>query len=209
MSYNNIILLVICVFVLGFYISNLFRRIYDSYIDKMDKKRINSIYLEVLENIYKNKTKFKSRLNNSVSIETEISEGFVDILYLMDRDDIAIFKGDNCIYTSSVVDRDVIDEIIVSVNIYHKKDIDDIVNVFGFIFSKEYFEKKFNIKIVDIKRNMNIAFGNDPEVSDIDKIKKNNDIRYDINEILDKISSVGIENLTVSEKKFLDNYNNE
>lgn len=209
MSYNNIILVVIGSFILGFYISNLIRRMYDSYIDKMDKKRINSIYQEVLENIYINKTKFKSRMNNSISIETEISEGLVDIVYLMDRDDVAIFKEDNCIYSSSLVDREVIDEIIVSINIYHKKDIDDIVNVFGFIFSKEYFEKKFNIKIVDIKRNMNIAFGNDPEVSDIDKIKKNNDIRYDINEILDKISSVGIENLTVSEKKFLDNYNNE
>jgi hypothetical protein len=31
-------------------------------------------------------------MNNSVSIETEISEGIVNIVYLMDRDDVAIFK---------------------------------------------------------------------------------------------------------------------
>jgi hypothetical protein len=35
-------------------------------------------------------------MNNSVSIETEISEGIVNIVYLMDRDDVAIFKGDSC-----------------------------------------------------------------------------------------------------------------
>jgi hypothetical protein len=31
-------------------------------------------------------------MNNSVSIETEISEGIVNIVYLMDRDDVAIFR---------------------------------------------------------------------------------------------------------------------
>lgn len=209
MSYNNIILLVIGTFILGFYISNLIRKLYDNYIDKIDVKRINSVYQEVLENIYKNKTKFKSRMNNSISIETEISEGLVNIVYLIDRNDIAIFRDDVCIYSSSVVDSDTVDEIIVSINIYHKKEIDDIINIFGFIFSKEYFENKFNIKVEDIKKNMNIAFGTDTDISDVDKIKKKNENRYDINEILDRIQLVGIENLTVSEKKFLDNYNNE
>jgi hypothetical protein len=195
-------------FVVGFLVSNLIRKVYDRYIDKIDVDKINSIYREVLENIYKDKTFFKSRMNNSISIGTEISEGLVDVVYLMDRNDIAIFKDDACIYSSSAVDTDVVDEIIVSINIYHKKEIDDIINIFGFIFSKEYFENKFKIKVEDIKKNMNIAFGNnDNEVSDIDKIKKKNENRYDINEILDRIQLVGIENLTVSERKFLDNYN--
>jgi hypothetical protein len=54
----------------------------------------------------------------------------------MDRDDVAIFKGDSCIYSSSLVDRDTIDEIIVSIKIYHRKDMDDIINIFGFVFLK-------------------------------------------------------------------------
>lgn len=208
MSYSLLLLLFVS-FGVGFAVSNIIRKLYDNYIDKIDVKRINSVYQEVLENIYKNKTKFKSRMNNSISIETEISEGLVNIVYLIDRNDIAIFRDDVCIYSSSVVDSDTVDEIIVSINIYHKKEIDDIINIFGFIFSKEYFENKFNIKVEDIKKNMNIAFGTDTDISDVDKIKKKNENRYDINEILDRIQLVGIENLTVSEKKFLDNYNNE
>jgi hypothetical protein len=201
-------LIIFVSFVVGFLVSNLVRRLYDRYIDKIDVQKINSIYREVLENIYKDKTFFKSRMNNSISIRTEISEGLVDVVYLMDRNDIAIFKDDVCIYASSAVDVDVVDEIIVSINIYHKKEIEDIVNIFGFIFSKEYFENKFNIKVEDIKKNMNIAFGNnETEVSDVDKIKKKNESKYDINEILDRIQLVGINNLTASEKKFLDNYN--
>ncbi len=207
MDYSLIIIIFVS-FVVGFVLSNLIRRLYDRHIDKIDVKKINSIYREVLENIYKDKTFFKNRMNNSISIVTEISEGLVDVVYLMDRNDIAIFKDDVCIYSSSAVDSDVVDEIIVSINIYHKKEIDDIINIFGFIFSKEYFENKFKIKVEDIKKNMNIAFGNnDTEVSDVDKIKKKNENRHDINEILDRIQLVGIENLTVSERKFLDNYN--
>jgi hypothetical protein len=82
----------------------LFRKLSDKRIDKEDSKRINSIYQEILVNIYANNTKFISRMNNSVSIETEISEGIVNIVYLMDRDDVAIFKGDSCIYSSSLVE---------------------------------------------------------------------------------------------------------
>jgi hypothetical protein len=205
----KIILLSIVVFFVGFFISTLLRRLSDRRIDKEDTKRINSIYQEILVNIYGDNTKFISRMNNSVSIETEISEGIVNIVYLMDRDDVAIFRGDNCIYSSSLVDRDTIDEIIVSIKIYHRKDMDDIINIFGFVFSKTYFETKFNVKAEDITRNLNMAFNNkEVEISDIDKIKKNNAIMYDINEILDKITLVGIANLTTSEKKFLDNYNN-
>jgi hypothetical protein len=44
------------------------------------------------------------------------------------------YSGDSCIYSSSLVDRDTIDEIIVSIKIYHR--MDDIINIFGFVFLK-------------------------------------------------------------------------
>jgi hypothetical protein len=85
----KIILLSIVVFLVSSF--TLFRKLSDKRIDKEDSKRINSIYQDI-GNIYANNTKFISRMNNSVSIETEISEGIVNIVYLMDRDDVAIFK---------------------------------------------------------------------------------------------------------------------
>jgi acid stress-induced BolA-like protein IbaG/YrbA len=47
------------------------------------------------------------------------------------------------------------------------------------------------------------------EMSDIEKIKRQNEIKFNIDDILDRITSVGIENLTPEEKRFLDSYNNE
>jgi hypothetical protein len=56
--------------------------------------------------------------------------------------------------------------------------MDDIINIFGFVFPKTYFETKFNVKAEDT-RNLNMAFNNRVGISDIDKIKKNN-ATYDI-----------------------------
>jgi hypothetical protein len=210
MDYKIIILLSIVTFFIGYHISTLIRKLSDKAIDDEDAKKVISIYNEILVNIYSNNTKFLSRINKSVSIETEISEGVVNIVYLMDRDDIAIFKGEACIYSSTLVDRDIIDEMIVSIKIYHRKDIDDIINIFGFVFSKKYFETRFKVNVDDITRNLNIALNKTVEdVSGLDKIKKDNSVMYDIDEILDKISLVGISNLTTLEKKFLDNYNGQ
>ena len=68
-------------------------------------------------------------------------------------------------------------------------------------------EKKFGVKVEDIKKG-NFR-GLKEEMSDIEKIKKRNSVKFNIDEILDRISSVGIENLTPEERNFLDNYNNE
>ena len=43
----------------------------------------------------------------------------------------------------------------------------------------------------------------------IEKIKTENRRKFNIDEILDKISSLGIASLTIEERLFLDNYSNE
>jgi hypothetical protein len=75
----------------------------------------------------------------------------------------------------------------------------------GLIFSRQDFEKKFNVKVEDLQKNM---YGPNQEVSDIDRIKNENENKYNIDDILERITSVGIENLTSDEREFLDNYNN-
>jgi hypothetical protein len=46
-------------------------------------------------------------------------------------------------------------------------------------------------------------------MGEIEKIKNENKKRFNIDEILDKISSFGIASLTIEERLFLDNYSNE
>ena len=211
MVYSNasIIAIIIGFFGLGYLFNNLLRKIIEGYNDGKYKKEITDIFQSVLDNLYTNKTGFVSRINGTVTIMTELNKiGMVNVVYLMDRRDIAIFKGDKCIYTSDPIDKSLVEEIIVGVEVFYKHEINDIVNVLGMVFSRDEFESKFKIKVEDIKKGM---FGHSPkeEVSDIEKIKRQNEVKFNIDDILDRITSVGIENLTPEEKKFLDSYNNE
>jgi len=205
MVYSMILLGGIC---LGYILNNLVRKVLDIYQEKNYKKEINDIFQGILDNIYTHKTSFNSRINNTVSVMTELDNlGSINIVYLMDRKDIAVFKGDKCIYTSDSAEKTLIEDIIMGVEIFYKHEINDVVNVMGMIFSREEFEKKFGLKVEDLKKG---NFGGlKEEMSDIEKIKKRNSVKFNIDEILDRISSVGIENLTPEERKFLDNYNNE
>lgn len=203
MVYSMILLGGIC---LGYILNNLVRKVLDIYQEKNYKKEINDIFQGILDNIYTHKTSFNSRINNTVSVMTELDNlGSINIVYLMDRKDIAVFKGDKCIYTSDSAEKTLIDDIIMGVEIFYKHEINDVVNVMGMIFSREEFEKKFGLKVEDLKKG---NFGLKEDMSDIEKIKKRNSVKFNIDEILDRISSVGIENLTPEERKFLDNYNN-
>lgn len=209
MVYSNatIIAIILGFFALGYLFNNLLRKILDVYNEKNYKKEINDIFQGILDNIYTHKTSFNSRINNTVSVMTELENlGSINIVYLMDRKDIALFKGDKCIYTSDSAEKELVEEIIMGVEIFYKHEINDVVNVMGMVFSRDEFEKKFGVKVDDIKKG---KFGPKEELSDVDKIKKRNEFKFNIDEILDRISSVGIENLTPEERNFLDNYNNE
>lgn len=199
-------IIIVCSFGLGFLCSNLVKIYLEQVESEKLTNKVNGIYSNLLENIYSDKTVFISRINNTVSIETNIeSEGLLNIMYMMDKKDVAIFKSDKCIYTSELLDDNILDEIVNAIDTYHNDKIVDTVNMMGLIFSREDFEKKFNVKVEDLQKNM---YGpNNQEVSDVDRIKNDNETKYHIDDILDRITSVGIENLTPDEKEFLDNYN--
>jgi hypothetical protein len=73
------------------------------------------------------------------------------------------------------------------------------------IFSRVDFEKTFNVNFEEMKNKMNLA--QESSSSDIDKIIEENEFKFDVDSILDKISKFGIENLSPEEKNFLDNLN--
>ena len=103
MVYNNvsIIAIIIGFFCLGYLFNNLLRKIIDGYNDGKYKKEITDIFQNVLDNLYTNKTSFVSRINGTVTIKTELNVGIVNVVYLMDRHDIAIFKGEDLVNIAS------------------------------------------------------------------------------------------------------------
>jgi hypothetical protein len=163
----------------------------------------NDQYRSVLSSLKEGKTSFKTRVNDTVYISTSIvGVGEVDVIFIMDKNDVAIFQGSLCISTSNDVRPEIMADIIYFIYLFHSKSINDIVDVWGFKFYRPEFEKLSNTKVDEInKMNQNI--------SEIDKIKGENSIRFDIDEILDKINQSGITSLTFEERLFLDNYSNE
>ena len=165
----------------------------------------NKQFKQILEKVLTKRSRFKTRINNTVYIGVKLDDyGKVDILYFLDKRDIAIFKDDNCIMTSKDVKSDLLNDVINNIDRVHYHRIVDIVEVLGFVFYREDFEKNFNISVKELKERANMI--NLDENSDIQNIIKKNNNKFNIDDILDKINRVGIENLTKEEKDFLNNY---
>jgi hypothetical protein len=174
---------------------------------KKEKKDIDNQFSQLLTNIKVDKVKFKNRVNNTVYLETKLNDyGDVNIIYFMDSGDIAIFKGSKCIFHPDTVDISMKNNITELIVRKYNKDINDVVEVLGFVFYRREFEKSFNIDLESDKNKPSES--NFKEESDIDKILKKNNNKFDIDEILDKINKFGIEKLTDDEKNFLKKYKN-
>jgi hypothetical protein len=171
----------------------------------------NKQFKEILEKVNNKKSRFKTRINNTIYIGVKLEDyGKVDIIYLSDKKEnqLNIFKGDKLIMTSDLVDKVLLDEIIFSINKVHYNKIVDVVDILGLVFYREDFERSFGVSLQELKDNsMNMMKPINEDQSDIQKIINNNNSKLDIDDILDRINKVGIKNLTEEEKEFLNKYN--
>jgi len=170
----------------------------------------NKQFKQILEKINSKRSRFKTRINNTVYIGVKLEDyGRVDVVYFLDKkkDQLNIFKGEKLILTSDSVSEDILNEIMISINRVHYYKIIDVVEILGLVFYRPDFEKNFNVNFEEIKERAMRLSKDMGDLSDIDKIYKKNKVMFDIDEILDKINKVGIENLTNEEKEFLNNFN--
>jgi hypothetical protein len=175
-----------------------------------DKKMLNDISLkfkEILSNLKKDNAVFVSRVNHTVIVDTKISTlDIVNLVYLMDKGVLCIFKNNQCLYTSESIDTDLTSELLMEINEKFNNQINDVVNIMGMTISKEEFE----LKVEEMKKwNLNNPNSlNDIEVdskSDVDEINNENENKFDTDEILDKINKFGMESLSNEELNYLNN----
>jgi hypothetical protein len=169
----------------------------------------NKQFKQILEKINSKRSRFKTRINNTVYIGVKLEDyGRVDVVYFLDKkkDQLNIFKGEKLILTSDSVSEDILNEIMISINRVHYYKIIDVVEILGLVFYRPDFEKNFNVNFEEIKERAMRLSKEMGDLSDIDKIYKNNKVMFDIDEILDKISKTGVNSLTVDEKKVLKDY---
>ncbi len=201
-----IIIFLVGLFLGGFLTKKIMHRLI-SIDNQRDLNQKRNQFVEVLTKIKNGESRFKTRLNDTVYIQLNLTgNGPVDIIYLIDKDDIAIFQGTTCLYTSDSVEREIIEQIIKSICLIYNKKINDIIEILGFVFYREEFEKSIGYKIEDLMKNPMFKINTEiKEEEDPLQQEKN----FDIDEILDKISEFGLQFLTSEEKQFLDNYSNE
>lgn len=152
------------------------------------KDDYNTTYLEVLEIIGSNSLKFMNRYNSNVTFRANLKKhGKVEIIFLMDKKDLTIFKNGECIYSSFYTDKKIVTDICSKLETSFSRELTDCVQVMGNIIDRRTITKL----------NPNIEFP--PAFPVVEQPQLTMD------DILDKINEVGIDNLTPDEKEFLKN----
>ena len=172
------------------------------------KKNIGDISLkfkEVLSNLKKGNAVFVSRINHTVIVDTRISNlDIINLVYLMDKGVLCIFKDNQCLYTTESVDVDLASELLMEINDKFNNQINDVVNIMGMTISKEEFQlkieemKKWNLNNPNALQDVDID-----QKSEIDEITNDNKIKFDIDEILDKINKFGLKSISEEELNYL------
>ena len=141
---------------------------------KSDKKiasNISSHFKEVLSNLKMNQAVFVSRVNQTVIVDTRLSKlDVVNIVYLMDKQIVCIFKDNNCMYTTDSLDINLKSEILDEINNKFNKEINDVVDVMGMTISREEFQQKLeDIQKFAMKNiNLDSLVGGENEMDQID-----------------------------------------
>lgn len=195
--------------IVGAYLCLKILNFHEKFLRNQRLQDINNQFKQLLDNIRGDKSKFKSRYGSTVYIQSSMEKwGEVDVVYLLDKKDIAVFKEHKCILTTESVESKVVEEITKEIDTKFHDNINDVIDIMGISFSREDFEKTFNVQFEEFVKNINKVEDLKSQLSDIEKIVITNDQKFDIDEILDKISVNGIESLTDIEKEFLDKFSN-
>ena len=151
--------------------------------DSKFKENINSVFESVLKSLKDDSINFMCRLNNTVSFNLPDSN---QLIYYIDKRELFIFNSSECLYTSSVIDDRIKDEIIKTIWSKYSNKINDVVQVYNFTYDRDSF-----LRLSDNKKE-NDLYEDEQDL--------------DLDSILDKINEVGYDNLDESEKEFLKNF---
>ena len=190
-------------FILGFLYAKIVDNIKIHFKNKKLLKNMAKQFEEILVNIQKGHAVFISRVNHTVMLDTKLKDyNVVNLVYLMDKRIVCIFKENKCIYTSETIENGLRDSIIANIHDLYGKEIEDVVEVLGVTISREELKSKLK-DFEDSNPNLDMTMFNKKELSDIDMIIEENEDRFDVDSILDKISKVGMEKITKEELDFL------
>ena len=211
MSTSNIILLVG-----GFTLGILFYTILESLTKYLKSKKIiddsSNQFKEIIKNLKTGTTNFVSRVNETIFIDTNLKDWKdVSIIYLIDKQIVCIFKENKCLYTTEIVDETLKNKLISEICEKYKKEIDDVIEIMGTKISKSEFESRVNEFKSSSIEDLNFNFDSEEQDSDVDKIVSDNENKFDLDEILDKLAKNDYNRNLLSQEEidFLDHKSKE
>lgn len=211
MSTSNIILLVG-----GFVLGILFYTILESLTKYLKSKKIiddsSNQFKEIIKNLKTGTTNFVSRVNETIFIDTNLKDWKdVSIIYLIDKQIVCIFKENKCLYTTEIVDETLKNKLISEICEKYKKEIDDVIEIMGTKISKSEFESRVNEFKSSSIEDLNFNFDSEEQDSDVDKIVSDNENKFDLDEILDKLAKNDYNRNLLSQEEidFLDHKSKE
>lgn len=156
---------------------------------------------ELIRNIRSGNSQFKTRIKNTVLIESSLMDfGKVIVVLNLEKNEISIIKEERCLYHSTeYLDMKKIKEILSTINEYHGHLINDVVEIMGVKVSRKELES--NIRHYQESLQKKIKMDTDEK-----KYVDLNLETLDIDKILDKINESGIQSLTQEEINFLNNF---
>ncbi len=164
---------------------------------KKVKKDTNLVYSNLINSISDGNSKFIFRINNQIRIDTYLPNiGNVNVYFHINKKDVSIFQNENTLYISNLVDLSLLNKLNFITKTKFSLEINDTIDIFGIIYSRNYFINTFNINPSLFKKFENV------EVEKVEKVEE----YLDIDSILDKINLVGYNKLSNKEKDFLNKY---
>jgi pentose-5-phosphate-3-epimerase len=172
------------------------------------KKENEQKFKQVLDKIRNGKSKFKTRINNTVYITTTLNETEdVSLILFLDTKKVAIFKKDICLNTSDSISEELRKEIVKEIEDRYGIEIEDTVELLG----NKIWRKEVEDKISEVMQSDEV----NSKLEELRQYLANNDIivsedygytQEDVDAIFDKIAKSGMKSITDDEKKILDDY---
>lgn len=143
-----------------------------------------------------NKISFMSRYNHQVVLRFHSkTKSKQDLYFFMDKKEVALFVDGVCKHTFQYVDESKVKGLCDKLDQKFKTEIEDSVKIFnGVIVDRKTFDR------------INIGFGGGLEalpLEDDAPISEENDNVFVLDDVLDRITQVGYDNLSNEEKEFL------
>ena len=124
---------------------------------------------------------------------------------------VCIFKENKCLYTTEIVDETLKNKLISEICEKYKTEIDDIIEIMGNKISKSEFESRIDEFKSSSMEGISFNFVTEEQDSEVDQIVIDNEYKFDLDEILDKLAKNGYDRNFLSEEEidFLDQKSKE